>query len=73
MRQNGGFFVQNASRRAYRASLMCICSGLVGLKSENVETVLVLQHFLKGQGSPEHSTKTNNEARRSGWEGVGGG
>ena len=38
---------------------MCICSGLVGLKSENVEKVLVLQHFLKGQGSPEHSTKTN--------------
>ena len=51
---------------------MCICSGLVGLKRENAEKVFVLQHFLKGQGSPGDSSRTNNGARRSGWEGVGG-
>ena len=45
------------------ASLVCICSGWVGLKSENVEKVFVLQHFLKGQGSPEDSNRTNNGAR----------
>ena len=52
---------------------MCICSGLVGLKSENVEKVFVLQHFLKGHRSPEHSRKTNEEPRIGVWEGVGGG
>ena len=31
------------------ASLMPLCAGLVGPKSENVEKPLVLQAFLKGQ------------------------
>ena len=52
---------------------MCICSGLVGLKSENAEKVFVLQHFLKGPRSPEYSKSPNEFPSRSGWEGVGGG
>ena len=35
------------------ASLMCICSGLVGPKSENVKKVFVLSHFLKFQRGHE--------------------
>ena len=35
----------------------------MGLKNENVEKVFVLQHCLKGQGSPEDSKKTNRRAR----------
>ena len=45
----------------------------MGLKTENVEKVFVLQHFLKGQGSPEDSKKTNDGARIGVWEGVAGG
>ena len=39
----------------------------MGLKSENVEKVLVLQHFLKGQGSPGDFNRTNSGARRRGF------
>ena len=35
------------------ASVMGICAGLVGPNSENVEKVLVLKAFLKGQRSHE--------------------
>ena len=48
------------------ASQMGIRGGMVGLRSESVEKVHVLQHFLKGQGSKDYSRKTNDEARRSG-------
>ena len=44
------------------ASLMLICAGLVGPKSENVEKPLVFVFFLKGQGRPDESRKTNKPA-----------
>ena len=55
------------------ASVMGICEGLVTRKNGNVEKVLVFIAFLKGQGSQEHSKKTNEVPAPTVWEGVGGG
>ena len=40
------------------AGTMCICAGLVGPKSENVDFSLVVQAFLKGQWSHEGSRES---------------
>ena len=55
------------------ASVMGICAGLVGPKSENVKKVLVFKGFLKGQGSHGYARESlrNSEPDRS--EKVGGG
>ena len=55
------------------ASVMGICAGLVGPKSENVEKVLAFEAFLKGQrreGEPGAGLRLAGPDR---WEGVGGG
>ena len=55
------------------ASVMGICAGLVGPKSENVEKVLVFKAFLEGQrcdGDPGAGLRQSEPDR---WEGVGGG
>ena len=38
--------------------MMHICSGLVGLKSENVKKPLVFQCFFEGQGSHEDARES---------------
>ena len=55
------------------ATLMPLCAGLVGPKSENVEISLVLQASLRGQDGPERANRTNRHPAPTGWEGVGGG
>ena len=47
--------------------------GLEGLKTENVEKVLVFKAFLRGQGSHEEVKTGSKQAGRTVWEGVGGG
>ena len=54
-------------------SVMDICVGLVGRKSENVKKPLVLQAFLKGQEGHELPRKINTPVSRAVWEGEGGG
>ena len=52
---------------------MGICAGLVGPKSENVETVLVFKAFLKGQRCDEDPGAGFQPSGPDRWEGVGGG
>ena len=48
--------------------MMHICSGLVGLKSENVKKTLVFKRFfLKGQAGLEHPEAAKCRARRGGF------
>ena len=54
----------NRASRHEMASMMHICSGLVGPKSENVEKSFVFKAFLKGQGSKEHPRRTNKPSKR---------
>ena len=55
------------------ASVRGVCGGLVGPKSGNVEKVLVLKLFLKGQGRPEDAKESLQFSSPDRWEGVGGG
>ena len=47
------------------ASMMHMCSGLVGPKSGNVEKPLVFKSFLKGQEGHGPPRKNNNRVGRS--------
>ena len=47
------------------ASVMGICAGLVGPKSENVEKVLFFNGFLRCQEGREDASRTNDRAARS--------
>merc|ERR1712185_542537 len=55
------------------ASVMSICAGLVGPKSENVKKVLVFKAFLKGSRGARLSQENEQRSERDRWEGVGGG
>ena len=50
---SGSYLSQFDVEKLEMVSVMGICAGLVGPKSENVEKVLVFKAFLKGQRSHE--------------------
>ena len=55
------------------ASVMGICGGLVGPKSENVDFSLVFVCFFEGQRGEEKSKTAKKYPAPTVWEGVGGG
>ena len=55
------------------ASVMGICAGLVGPKSENVEKVLVFKAFFEGQRSHATARESLQLSEPDRWEEVGGG
>ena len=55
------------------ASMMHICSGLVGPKSGNVEKVLVFKGFFEGSRGAWVSQENEKPSEPERWEGVGGG
>ena len=65
MKQNGRK-VKNGAERLQMASVMGICGGLVGPKSENVEKALVLLLFFEGSRGAKvrQPDEQNGEPRR---------
>ena len=47
------------------ASVMGICAGLVGPKSENVKEVLVFEAFFEGSRGPKYPNRAKNRPRGS--------
>ncbi len=69
----GPYLSQLDVEKLEMASVMGICAGLVGPKSENVEKVLVFKAFFEGQRSHATARESLRRSEPDRWEGVGGG
>ena len=64
---------EKGASRHEMASMMHICSGLVGPKGGNFEKVLVFIGFFEGSRGARGAQENEQASEPERWEGVGGG